>query len=150
MGAAEVIFFGLMISVRLEQGRLDEMRPALERAVRTSSRDALAFVLAHTGEFDAAEAELRAVEPASGLPDDGLLVGTLALRMFAIHDLAGAGCVRPATEARTICDRLRPATGQLVMYAGGIGVWARSTSSLRWRCWRAATTSRRSARCGRR
>ena len=63
------------------------------------------------------------VEPASGLPDDGLLVGTLALRMFAIHDLARTGCVRPATEARTICDRLRPATGQLVMYAGGIGVW---------------------------
>jgi hypothetical protein len=127
MGAADVIVSGLLLSIRLEQGRLTEAEPALQQA-RADSRmpiqgDALAFVLAHTGRYDDAHAALVSREPTDELPDDGLLTGRLALRAFAWYDLFRAGRPVPRHEVQAIRDRLRPSAGQVVMYCGGIGVW---------------------------
>jgi len=127
MGGGGVILSGLLLSIRLEQGRLVEARPLLEQALAESPvpllRDSLAFVLAHTGQYDDAQGALVGGDATLDLPDDGLLTGRLALRTFAWYDLARAGRSVPRHEAPTIRDRLRPSAGQLVMHAAGIGVW---------------------------
>jgi hypothetical protein len=127
MGTGDAIFAGLLLSIRLEQGRLVDARPVLEQALADSGlqnlRDAMAFLLAHTREHSEAEAMLASAEHTTELPDDGLLTGRLAFRAFAWYDLVRAGRSVPAQEARTICDRLRVYAGQLVMHGGGIGVW---------------------------
>ena len=67
MGAADVIVSGLLLSIRLEQGRLAEAQPPLEHALAESPmpllRDSLAFVLAHTGRHDDAAGGTRRRRP---------------------------------------------------------------------------------------
>jgi hypothetical protein len=127
MGGGDGIVSGLLLSVRLEQGRLVEALPALEQALAGSRlpvlNDAVAFVLAQTGRPDDAEAALAGGEPTSELPDDGLLTGRLAFRAYARYDLSRAGRATASAEAQALCDRLRPSAGQLVMHGGGISVW---------------------------
>ena len=127
MGAADAILAGLLLSIRLEQDRLAEARPTLEQALAESRlpvlRDALLFVLAHTGRYEEACAELAAAEPTRTLPDDGLLTGRLAFRAYACYDLARAGRAVPGQDLADLRNRLLPAAGQVVMHGGGIGVW---------------------------
>jgi hypothetical protein len=127
MGAADTIIVGLMLSIRLEQGRLVEAQPALEQALADSDlpilHDALAFLFAHTKRYEDAEAILAAGEATRELPDDGLLTGRLAFRAFTCYDLSRAGRPIMAEAARALRDGLAPSAGQVVMHGGGIGVW---------------------------
>jgi hypothetical protein len=127
MGAADAILTGLLLSIRLEQGRLAQAQPVLEQVFAADRpallRDAPAFVLAYTGRFREAQATFAGLEPTSDLADDGLLTGRLAFRAFASYCLARAGHTVTPEEVTALGDRLRFSAGQVVMHGGGIGVW---------------------------